>query len=104
MRYSTILISTFAALSLSLTINQTVHTEEIETAKWTETKWANVNRITFQDEFSSFNSGVAKLRKGQTATIKAKIDYSGDLHLYYNQLLHLRMLIPLCRLAMTRTL
>ncbi|WP_224446619.1 LPXTG cell wall anchor domain-containing protein [Enterococcus faecium] len=79
MRYSTILISTFAALSLSLTINQTVHTEEIETAKWTETKWANVNRITFQDEFSSFNSGVAKLRKGQTATIKAKIDYSGDL-------------------------
>ncbi|MCH0178531.1 LPXTG cell wall anchor domain-containing protein, partial [Enterococcus faecium] len=64
---------------LSLTINQTVHTEEIETAKWTETKWANVNRITFQDEFSSFNSGVAKLRKGQTATIKAKIDYSGDL-------------------------
>ncbi|MCH0195786.1 LPXTG cell wall anchor domain-containing protein, partial [Enterococcus faecium] len=77
--YSTILISTFAALSLSLTINQTVHTEEIETAKWTETKWANVNRITFQDEFSSFNSGVAKLRKGQTATIKAKIDYSGDL-------------------------
>ncbi|MCH0209384.1 LPXTG cell wall anchor domain-containing protein, partial [Enterococcus faecium] len=65
--------------SLSLTINQTVHTEEIETAKWTETKWANVNRITFQDEFSSFNSGVAKLRKGQTATIKAKIDYSGDL-------------------------
>ncbi|MCH0204301.1 LPXTG cell wall anchor domain-containing protein, partial [Enterococcus faecium] len=74
-----ILISTFAALSLSLTINQTVHTEEIETAKWTETKWANVNRITFQDEFSSFNSGVAKLRKGQTATIKAKIDYSGDL-------------------------
>ncbi|VFA71020.1 LPXTG cell wall anchor domain-containing protein [Enterococcus faecium] len=79
MRYSTILISTFADLSLSLTINQTVHTEEIETAKWTETKWANVNRITFQDEFSSFNSGVAKLRKGQTATIKAKIDYSGDL-------------------------
>ncbi|HBC2795946.1 TPA: LPXTG cell wall anchor domain-containing protein [Enterococcus faecium] len=79
MRYSTILISTFAALSLSLTINQTVHTEEIETAKWTETKWANVNRITFQDEFSSFNSGVANLRKGQTATIKAKIDYSGDL-------------------------
>lgn len=79
MRYSTILISTFAALSLSLTINQTVHTEEIETAKWTETKWANVNRITFQDEFSSFNSGVTKLRKGQTATIKAKIDYSGDL-------------------------
>ncbi|HFJ6329386.1 TPA: peptidase [Enterococcus faecium] len=79
MRYSTILISTFAALSLSLTINQTVHTEEIETAKWIETKWANVNRITFQDEFSSFNSGVAKLRKGQTATIKAKIDYSGDL-------------------------
>ncbi|HFX3741723.1 TPA: LPXTG cell wall anchor domain-containing protein [Enterococcus faecium] len=79
MRYSTILISTFAALSLSLTINQTVHTKEIETAKWTETKWANVNRITFQDEFSSFNSGVAKLRKGQTATIKAKIDYSGDL-------------------------
>ncbi|MCV3161386.1 LPXTG cell wall anchor domain-containing protein [Enterococcus faecium] len=79
MRYSTILISTFAALSLSLTTNQTVHTEEIETAKWTETKWANVNRITFQDEFSSFNSGVAKLRKGQTATIKAKIDYSGDL-------------------------
>ncbi|MEB6143251.1 LPXTG cell wall anchor domain-containing protein [Enterococcus faecium] len=79
MRYSTILISTFAALSLSLTINQTVHTEEIETAKWTETKWANVNRITFQDEFSSFNSGVAKLRKGQTATIKAKIEYSGDL-------------------------
>ncbi len=79
MRYSTILISTFAALSLSLTINQTVHTEEIETAKWTETKWANVNRITFQDEFSSFDSGVAKLRKGQTATIKAKIDYSGDL-------------------------
>ena len=79
MRYSTILISTFAALSLSLTINQTVHTEEIETVKWTETKWANVNRITFQDEFSSFNSGVAKLRKGQTATIKAKIDYSGDL-------------------------
>lgn len=79
MGYSTILISTFAALSLSLTINQTVHTEEIETAKWTETKWANVNRITFQDEFSSFNSGVAKLRKGQTATIKAKIDYSGDL-------------------------
>ncbi|HGF7948641.1 TPA: LPXTG cell wall anchor domain-containing protein [Enterococcus faecium] len=79
MRYSTILISTFAALSLSLTINQTVHTEEIETAKWTETKWANVNRITFQDEFSSFNSGVAKLRKGRTATIKAKIDYSGDL-------------------------
>ncbi|ELA81474.1 hypothetical protein OGW_03586 [Enterococcus faecium EnGen0004] len=49
MRYSTILISTFAALSLSLTINQTVHTEEIETAKWTETKWANVNRITFQE-------------------------------------------------------
>ena len=79
MRYPTILISTFTALSLSLTINQTVHTEEIGTANWAETKWANVNRITFQDEFSSFNSGVTKLKKGQTATIKAKIDYSGDL-------------------------
>lgn len=79
MRYPTILISTFTALSLSLTINQTVHTEEIGTANWAETKWANVNRITFQDEFSSFNSGVTKLKKGQTATIKATIDYSGDL-------------------------
>ncbi|HGF7771985.1 TPA: LPXTG cell wall anchor domain-containing protein [Enterococcus faecium] len=79
MRYPTILISTFTALSLSLTINQTVHTEEIETANWAETKWANVNRITFQDEFSSFNSGVTKLKKGQTATIKATVDYSGDL-------------------------
>lgn len=38
-----------------------------------------VNRITFQDEFSSFNSGVTKLKKGQTATIKATVDYSGDL-------------------------
>ncbi|ELA81475.1 LPXTG-domain-containing protein cell wall anchor domain [Enterococcus faecium EnGen0004] len=28
---------------------------------------------------SNYLSGVAKLRKGQTATIKAKIDYSGDL-------------------------
>ncbi len=79
MRYPTILISTFTALSLSLTINQTVHTEEIGTANWAETKWANVNRITFQDEFSSFNSGVTKLKKGQTATIKATADYSGDL-------------------------
>lgn len=79
MRYPTILISTFTALSLSLTINQTVHTEEIRTANWAETKWANVNRITFQDEFSSFNSGVTKLKKGQTATIKATVDYSGDL-------------------------
>lgn len=79
MRYPTILISTFTALSLSLTINQTVHTEEIGTANWAETKWANVNRITFQDEFSSFNSGVTKLKKGQTATIKATVDYSGDL-------------------------
>ncbi|EGP4766237.1 LPXTG cell wall anchor domain-containing protein [Enterococcus faecium] len=79
MRYPIILISTFTALSLSLTINQTVHTEEIGTANWAETKWANVNRITFQDEFSSFNSGVTKLKKGQTATIKATVDYSGDL-------------------------
>ena len=79
MRYPTILISTFTVLSLSLTINQTVHTEEIGTANWAETKWANVNRITFQDEFSSFNSGVTKLKKGQTATIKATVDYSGDL-------------------------
>ncbi|UTU60994.1 LPXTG cell wall anchor domain-containing protein [Enterococcus faecium] len=79
MRYPTILISTFTALSLSLTINQTVHTEEIGTANWAETKWANVNRITLQDEFSSFNSGVTKLKKGQTATIKATVDYSGDL-------------------------
>ncbi|EOH56266.1 LPXTG-domain-containing protein cell wall anchor domain [Enterococcus faecium EnGen0263] len=79
MRYPTILISTFTALSLSLTINQTVHTEEIGTANWAEVKWANVNRITFQDEFSSFNSGVTKLKKGQTATIKATVDYSGDL-------------------------
>ncbi|HGH4037718.1 LPXTG cell wall anchor domain-containing protein [Enterococcus sp. C76] len=79
MRYPTILISTFTALSLSLTINQTVHTEEIGTANWAETKWANVNRITFQDEFSSFNSGVTKLKKGQTATIKATVDYSGDI-------------------------
>ncbi|WP_025476928.1 LPXTG cell wall anchor domain-containing protein [Enterococcus faecium] len=79
MRYPTILISTFTALSLSLTINQTVHTEEIGTANWAETKWANINRITFQDEFSSFNSGVTKLKKGQTATIKATVDYSGDL-------------------------
>lgn len=79
MRYPIILISTFTALSLSLTINQTVHTEEIGTANWAETKWTNVNRITFQDEFSSFNSGVTKLKKGQTATIKATVDYSGDL-------------------------
>lgn len=79
MRYPIILISTFTALSLSLTINQTVHTEEIGTANWAETKWVNVNRITFQDEFSSFNSGVTKLKKGQTATIKATVDYSGDL-------------------------
>ncbi|HGF7586173.1 MULTISPECIES: LPXTG cell wall anchor domain-containing protein [Enterococcus] len=79
MRYPIILISIFTALSLSLTINQTVHTEEIGTANWAETKWANVNRITFQDEFSSFNSGVTKLKKGQTAIIKATVDYSGDL-------------------------
>ncbi len=79
MRYPTILISTFTALSLSLTINHTVHTEEIGTANWAEIKWANVNRITFQDEFSSFNSGVTKLKKGQTVTIKATVDYSGDL-------------------------
>lgn len=45
-----------------------------------EAKWANVNRITFVDEYSLFNSGVAKLQVGKPVTVYATIDYSGDLN------------------------
>lgn len=44
-----------------------------------EAKWANADRITFVDEHSLFNSGVAKLQVGKPVTVHATINYSGDL-------------------------
>ncbi|MBP1047407.1 peptidase [Enterococcus sp. BWM-S5] len=43
-----------------------------------EAKWANADRITFVDEYSLFNSGVAKLQVGKPVTVYATINYSGD--------------------------
>ncbi|EOH89738.1 LPXTG cell wall anchor domain-containing protein [Enterococcus villorum] len=47
-------------------------------AKSKEPGWANVNRITLQEEFSTTNSGVMKLAVGEKITVKATVDYSGD--------------------------
>lgn len=43
-----------------------------------EAKWANADRITFVDDYSLFNSGVAKLQVGKPVTVYATINYSGD--------------------------
>ena len=45
----------------------------------TEPGWANVNRITLQDIFLPTNSGIMKVAVGETITVNATVDYSGDL-------------------------
>ncbi|WP_165005947.1 MULTISPECIES: LPXTG cell wall anchor domain-containing protein [unclassified Enterococcus] len=83
MNYIPVLLSTCLVASMAFLPmpSEQVNAEEtrMEVSQWAESKWANVNRITFTDEHSSFNSGVLQLKKGQTATIHTTVDYSGDL-------------------------
>lgn len=43
-----------------------------------EASWGNVNNIHFTDEFSQFNSGVAKLTVGTPVEVSSTISFSGD--------------------------
>ncbi|STD24099.1 LPXTG cell wall anchor domain-containing protein [Enterococcus mundtii] len=41
--------------------------------------WANVNQIKFLEEHVSANSGIMRLKLGETITVKALVTYSGDI-------------------------
>ncbi|MDT2822643.1 LPXTG cell wall anchor domain-containing protein [Enterococcus devriesei] len=43
-----------------------------------EASWGNVNNIHFTDNFSQFNSGIAKLTVGTPVEVSATISFSGD--------------------------
>ncbi|MBF8808063.1 MAG: hypothetical protein IC227_06680 [Enterococcus lacertideformus] len=82
MNYLKMLVAaiTLTVISMPAEATQVKNKEELSliTAKTKEPGWANVNRITLQDEFSTTNSGVMKLAVGETITVKAMVNYSGD--------------------------
>ncbi|MGN8981153.1 hypothetical protein ACTNBL_02145 [Enterococcus villorum] len=82
MKYINFLLVAVALIGGSLPIRATQINENKEpnslVAKSKEPGWANVNRITLQEEFSTTNSGVMKLAVGEKITVKATVDYSGD--------------------------
>ncbi|OQO71475.1 hypothetical protein BH747_01180 [Enterococcus villorum] len=82
MKYINFLLVAVALIGGSLPVRATQINENKEpnslVAKSKEPGWANVNRITLQEEFSTTNSGVMKLAVGEKITVKATVDYSGD--------------------------
>lgn len=79
MMMSVAMLATASVSSNALTDTRALASNEAALVSM-EAKWANVNRITFVDEYSLFNSGVAKLQVGKPVTVYATIDYSGDLN------------------------
>lgn len=82
MKYINFFLVAVALIGGSLPIRATQINENKEpnslVAKSKEPGWANVNRITLKEEFSTTNSGVMKLAVGEKITVKATVDYSGD--------------------------
>ncbi|MGH1722555.1 LPXTG cell wall anchor domain-containing protein [Enterococcus durans] len=83
MKYLNVLFTSVVLASLALPVDAAQVDEAAPqypiTIRSTEPGWANVNRITLQDIFLPTNSGIMKVAVGETITVNATVDYSGDL-------------------------
>ncbi|WP_258078905.1 LPXTG cell wall anchor domain-containing protein [Enterococcus durans] len=83
MKYLDVLFTSVVLASLAVPVDAAQVDEAAPqypiTLRSTEPGWANVNRITLQDIFLPTNSGIMKVAVGETITVNATVDYSGDL-------------------------
>lgn len=83
MKYLNVLFTSVVLASLAVPVDAAQVDEAAPqypiTIRSTESGWANVNRITLQDIFLPTNSGIMKVVVGETITVNATVDYSGDL-------------------------
>lgn len=83
MKYLNVLFTSVVLASLAVPVDAAQVDEAAPqypiTIRSTESGWANVNRITLQDIFLPTNSGIMKVAVGETITVNATVDYSGDL-------------------------
>ena len=83
MKYLNVLFASVVLASLAVPVDAAQVDEAAPqypiTIRSTEPGWANVNRITLQDIFLPTNSGIMKVAVGETITVNATVDYSGDL-------------------------
>lgn len=83
MKYLNVLFTSVVLASLAVPVDAAQVDEAAPqypiTLRSTEPGWANVNRITLQDIFLPTNSGIMKVAVGETITVNATVDYSGDL-------------------------
>ncbi|MDB1652254.1 LPXTG cell wall anchor domain-containing protein [Enterococcus durans] len=83
MKYLNVLFTSVVLASLAVPVDAAQVDEAAPqypiTIRSTEPGWANVNRITLQDIFLPTNSGIMKVAVGETITVNATVDYSGDL-------------------------
>ncbi|MFS0953591.1 LPXTG cell wall anchor domain-containing protein [Enterococcus durans] len=83
MKYLNVLFTSVVLASLAVPVDAAQVDEDAPqypiTIRSTEPGWANVNRITLQDIFLPTNSGIMKVAVGETITVNATVDYSGDL-------------------------
>lgn len=83
MKYLNVLFTSVVLASLAVPVDAAQVDEAAPqypiTLRSTEPGWANVNRITLQDFFLPTNSGIMKVAVGETITVNATVDYSGDL-------------------------
>lgn len=83
MKYLNVLFASVVLASLAVPVDAAQVDEAAPqypiTIRSTEPGWANVNRITLQDIFLPTNSGMMKVAVGETITVNATVDYSGDL-------------------------
>lgn len=81
MKASHLILTTFLLFSVPVSYASQAETVVASGTQATASQatWANVNNIHFTDNFSLFNSGVAKLPLGKPIEVSANIAFSGDI-------------------------
>ncbi|MEC3940130.1 hypothetical protein [Enterococcus mundtii] len=82
MKYLSLLFASVLLSSVSLPVEaaQTDEQPSNDVAQLaSHSVWANVNQIKFLEEHALENSGIIRLKLGETITVKALVTYSGDI-------------------------
>ncbi|MDO7877842.1 MAG: peptidase, partial [Enterococcus mundtii] len=82
MKYLSLLFASVLLSSVSLPVEaaQTDEHPSNDVAQLaSHSVWANVNQIKFLEEHALENSGIIRLKLGETITVKALVTYSGDI-------------------------
>ncbi|MGG5306864.1 hypothetical protein IGK38_001529 [Enterococcus pernyi] len=82
MKYLSLLFASVLLSSVSVSVEaaQTDEQPSNDVAQLaSHSVWANVNQIKFLEEHVSANSGIMRLKLGETITVKALVTYSGDI-------------------------